>query len=36
MAISAEYQVPVVYIGVREGINDLVEFHAMDFIDAIL
>ncbi len=36
MAISAEYQVPVVYIGVGEGINDLVEFHAMDFIDAIL
>lgn len=36
MAISAEYEVPVVYIGVGEKIDDLLPFDAKDFIDAIL
>lgn len=36
MAISAEYEMPVVYIGVGEKIDDLLPFDAQDFIDAIL
>ena len=36
MAISAEYEVPVVYIGVGEQIDDLLPFEATDFVNAIL
>ena len=36
MAISAEYEVPVVYIGVGEQIDDLLPFDATDFVNAIL
>ena len=35
MAISAEYQMPVVYVGVGEKIDDLLPFNAKDFIEAI-
>ena len=34
-AISNELQVPVVYIGVGEGIDDLQDFSAEEFVDAI-
>ncbi len=36
MAISAEYEMPVVYIGVGEKIDDLLPFNATDFVNAIL
>ena len=36
MAISAEYEIPVVYLGVGEKIDDLLPFDAKEFIDAIL
>lgn len=36
LAISAEMEIPVVYVGVGEKIDDLIEFNARDFIDAIL
>lgn len=36
MAISAEHQMPVVYVGVGEKIDDLLPFDAKEFIDAIL
>lgn len=36
MAISAEYEVPVVYIGVGEKIDDLLPFSAEEFVSAIL
>lgn len=36
LAISAEMEIPVVYVGVGEGIDDLVEFEAGEFINAIL
>ena len=36
MAISAEYEVPVVYVGVGEGIDDLLPFNAEDFVNAII
>jgi fused signal recognition particle receptor len=36
MAISAEYEMPVVYVGVGEKIDDLLPFNAEDFISAIL
>lgn len=36
MAISAEYEVPVVYIGVGEKIDDLLPFSAKEFVSAIL
>ncbi|MDD4315862.1 MAG: signal recognition particle-docking protein FtsY [Clostridia bacterium] len=35
MAISAEHEMPVVYVGVGEKIDDLLPFDAKDFIDAI-
>lgn len=35
MAISAEYEMPVVYVGVGEKIDDLLPFNAAEFIDAI-
>lgn len=36
MAISAEYELPVVYIGVGEKIDDLLPFDANEFVSAIL
>ncbi|HOO22819.1 MAG TPA: signal recognition particle-docking protein FtsY [Clostridia bacterium] len=36
MAISAEYEMPVVYVGVGEKIDDLLPFNAEEFISAIL
>ncbi len=36
MAISAEHEMPVVYVGVGETINDLLPFNATDFVNAIL
>ena len=33
ITISREYNLPVVFIGVGEGINDLEEFKAKDFVD---
>lgn len=36
LAISAEMEIPVVYVGVGEKIDDLIEFNARGFIDAIL
>ena len=36
MAISAEYEMPVVYIGVGEKIDDLLPFNATEFVNAIL
>lgn len=35
-AIKNEYDIPVKLIGVGEGIDDLMEFEAEDFVDAIL
>lgn len=35
MAISAEQEIPVVYVGVGEGIDDLIPFNATDFVDEI-
>ncbi len=35
MAISAEQEIPVVYVGVGEKIDDLLPFNAQDFIDEI-
>lgn len=36
MAISAEYEMPVVYVGVGEKIDDLLPFNAEEFISAII
>lgn len=36
LAISAEYEIPVVYVGVGEKIDDLLPFDAQDFVSAIL
>ena len=36
MAISAEYEMPVVYVGVGEKIDDLLPFNAEEFVDAIV
>ena len=36
MAISAEYEMPVVYVGVGEKIDDLLPFNAEEFVEAIL
>lgn len=36
MAISAEYEMPVTYIGVGEKIDDLLPFNAEEFVNAIL
>ncbi|MCL2630395.1 MAG: signal recognition particle-docking protein FtsY [Firmicutes bacterium] len=35
MAISAELEIPVVYAGIGEKIDDIIEFNAEDFIDEI-
>ena len=35
-AICKELNVPVMYIGVGEGIDDLQAFHAKEFVDALL
>ncbi len=35
LAISAEYEVPVVYVGVGEKIDDLLPFDAQEFVDGI-
>ena len=34
-AISAERELPVVFVGVGEQVDDLLEFNARDFIDAL-
>lgn len=36
LAIAKKYGVPLRYIGVGEGMEDLQEFHAAEFIDALL
>ncbi len=36
LAISAEYEMPVVYVGVGEKIDDLLPFDAVEFVDGIL
>ncbi len=36
LGIAGEYSVPVVYIGVGEGIDDLEDFDAQSFVDAII
>jgi fused signal recognition particle receptor len=36
MAIGAEYEMPVVYVGVGEKIDDLLPFDATDFVNAVL
>ncbi|MDE6398711.1 MAG: hypothetical protein K2L51_05265 [Clostridiales bacterium] len=36
LAIADQLQVPVVYVGVGEGIDDLEDFDAREFIDAII
>ena len=36
IAIEKEYQLPVAYIGVGEGVDDLEEFDYNDFIDNLL
>lgn len=36
IAVSADYELPVYYIGVGEGIDDLLPFEAQEFIDAII
>ena len=36
LAIASELQVPVVYVGVGEGIDDLEDFDAKDFVDGIM
>lgn len=35
MAISAEYEIPVLYAGVGEKIDDLIPFDAEEFVDAL-
>lgn len=36
LAISGELSVPVVYVGVGEGIDDLEDFNAVDFVNGIM
>ncbi len=36
MAIAAEYEMPVVYVGVGEKIDDLLPFNPEEFVDAVL
>lgn len=36
MAISAEYEMPVVYVGVGEKIDDLLPFNATEFVNEII
>ena len=35
MAISAEQEIPVVFVGIGEKIDDLIPFNATEFIDAL-
>ena len=36
LAISGAKEIPVLYVGVGEGIDDLIDFDANDFVNAIL
>ena len=36
LAIAGELNVPVVYVGVGEGIDDLEDFDAKDFVNGIM
>ena len=36
MAISAELELPVLYVGVGEKIDDLIPFDAREFVDALI
>ena len=36
IAISGQKEIPVLYVGLGEGIDDLEEFNAKEFIDAII
>ena len=36
LAIAGQLNVPVVYVGVGEGIDDLEDFDSRDFINAII
>lgn len=36
LAIAEQLQIPVVYVGIGEGIDDLAEFNARDFVDEIV
>ena len=36
IAISGQKEIPVLYVGLGEGIDDLEEFDAKEFIDAII
>ena len=36
LAISQEYEVPVMFIGTGEGLEDIEQFNATDFVEAII
>lgn len=36
LAISGEREIPVLYVGIGEGIDDLIDFDAKDFVNAII
>ena len=36
VAISGEREIPVLYVGIGEGIDDLIDFDAKDFVNAII
>ena len=36
VGLQATYSIPIRYIGVGEGIDDLLNFNAKDFVDSIL
>jgi fused signal recognition particle receptor len=36
IAIANELNIPVKYVGVGEGMDDLLEFHAEEYVDALL
>ncbi|KGA13254.1 hypothetical protein GM51_20300 [freshwater metagenome] len=36
IAVQRELKVPVKFVGIGEGIEDLIEFHAEDFVDGLL
>jgi fused signal recognition particle receptor len=36
IAVQRELKVPVKFVGVGEGIDDLIEFNAEDFVDGLL
>jgi len=35
-AIAKEYQIPIKFVGVGEGLDDIIPFDAKDFIDGII